>query len=64
VEEYDLWARLLLDGKQFLNVQKPNFLYQLNKQTVFIRRRIRPNHRENWSIGRIIAAPQPPVAYI
>jgi glycosyltransferase involved in cell wall biosynthesis len=34
VEDYDLWARLLLDGKEFYNIQEPLFLYRLNKQGV------------------------------
>lgn len=47
VEDYDLWARLLLDGKQFHNIQKPHFLYRLNKQGVSISNRTQQaeNHR-------------------
>ncbi len=39
VEDYDLWARLLLDNKVFHNIQEPLFLYRLNKQGVSISNR-------------------------
>ncbi|MDN3583741.1 glycosyltransferase family 2 protein [Mucilaginibacter flavus] len=34
VEDYDLWARLLLDGYNFHNIPKPLFNYRLNKSGV------------------------------
>jgi glycosyltransferase involved in cell wall biosynthesis len=47
VEDYDLWARLLRDGKQFYNLQKPHFQYRLNQQGVSISNRASQaeNHR-------------------
>jgi glycosyltransferase involved in cell wall biosynthesis len=39
VEDYDLWARLMLDNKAFHNIQEPLFLYRLNNQGISLSNR-------------------------